>query len=99
MLKLPAQEGTPAPVGGREERQGSFLTDKDPSYIQPNDATYSERGDFQAPQSTLENQNGQGAVAAACQSAMATQASGQIARSKTVTFAICKEFSFGGADR
>lgn len=58
MLKLPAQEGTPAPVGGREERQGSFLTDKDPSYIQPNDATYSERGDFQAPQSTLENQNG-----------------------------------------
>ena len=25
-------------------RQGSFLTDKDPSYIQPNEATYSDVG-------------------------------------------------------
>ena len=27
------------------ERLGSFMTDKDPSFIQPNDATYSDKED------------------------------------------------------
>lgn len=54
------------------------MTDKDPSLIQHNDATYSDRdGDYPHPAVTT----------AAIQN--------QMARSKTVSFAIVKEFSFG----
>ena len=39
VLQLPSND-----VEQRQDRQGSLITDKDPSYIQPNEASYSELG-------------------------------------------------------
>ena len=80
----------------RHSRVGSFLTDKDPSFIQPNDATYSDIGDVQVAQQPQGEIEGVQQAQIAQATNKETQLAAQISRSKTVSFAIVKEFSFGG---
>ena len=96
-LQLPQDGGERS----RQDRQGSFLTDKDPSFIQPNEATYSDIGETtqmvqQQQQPARDKQSGQVPIAPAPATDKDMHIMNQLSRSKTVSFAIVKEFSFGG---